>query len=82
MNNAHQVTAWDHTAAICATVINMHRDPRRSRAVDVVKLNPFRTQVAAVPKIQLDKNASMKVLKQVFVDHRMPTMVEMASGKL
>ena len=82
MNNAHQVTAWDHTAAICATVINMHRDPRRSRPADVVKMNPFRTQVAAAPKIKLDAAASMKVLKRVFGDHQPPTAEDVAAGKL
>lgn len=82
MHGTHQLTAWDHTAAICATVINMHRDPKKSRAVDIQKLNPYRTQKAAMPKIRLNSADSMKMLKRVFIDHQFPTASEIASGKL
>lgn len=74
MAQSRQMTNWDHTAAVCATILNVNRDPKKSQPADPAKLNPFR-QNAVTPKkpiVKLSPEDSMKVLKQVFIDHKMP----------
>lgn len=43
MYQARQTIAWDHTAAICATVINS-APFRKGKAADPVELNPMRAE--------------------------------------
>lgn len=73
---------WDHTAAICATIINMHRDPKRGSPADPRKMNPYRTRSTGKPLIRLNKEDSMKLLKRVFIDHAPPTLSEIQAGKI
>ena len=82
MHNSHEMIAWDHTAAIVAAIINMHRDPKRSKAVDIRKMNPYRSGATSRPQIRLNAKDSMKLLKRVFIDHRPPTMTEIVAGKI
>ena len=83
MVDGQQLIQWDHTAAICATIINMHRDPRKGRPADVNKLNPYRAAATTQrPKIRLNKESSMKLLKRVFIDHDAPTLQEITTGKI
>ena len=82
MHNSHEMIAWDHTAAICAAIINMHRDPKKSKSVDIRKLNPYRSGSTEKPKIRLNSKDSMKLLKRVFIDHQPPSLTEIAAGKI
>lgn len=81
MAKARQMTDWDHTAAICATILNVNRDPKKSQPVDPAKLNPFRRTVAETkkPVIKLSSEDSMKVLKQVFIERKIPDLNELAN---
>lgn len=45
-------------------------------------LNPYRKSKKEIPKIQLDKKASMRILKKVFIDHDPPTLEDLQSGKI
>ena len=84
MADAKCFAAWDHTAALCATVINMHRDPKRSKPVDPAKMNPYRkgTSAGGKPQIRLNKADSMKLLKRVFIDHRPPNLAALEKGRI
>ena len=82
MCDGNQKTAWDHTSAICATIINMHRDPRKGCAADPRKMNPYRTAAKETPKIKLNSKDSMKLLKRVFIDHAPPSLAEIEAGKI
>lgn len=42
MHRYREKIAWDHTAAILATIINSNRDPKRSTPVDPNRINPYR----------------------------------------
>jgi hypothetical protein len=50
MARARLETEHDRTAQIMATVINMLRDPRRSRHVKPENLNPYRSDRRASPQ--------------------------------
>ena len=80
MAKARQMTDWDHTAAICATILNVNRDPKKSQPIDPAKLNPFRRAVPETkkPVIKLSSEESMKVLKQVFIERKMPDINALA----
>ena len=79
----NQSSAWDHTASICATIINMHRDPKKSQPADPAKMNPYRVSKGGkTPKIRLNTEDSMKLLKRVFIDHRVPDMTALQKGIL
>lgn len=68
---------WDHTAAICATIMNVNRDPKKSKLVEFSSLNPFRNKKKRQkPKITLGVKDSMNLLKKVFVEKRMPDDIE------
>ena len=84
MCNAKNMIAWDHTAALCATVINMHRDPKRSKPAEAAKLNPYRKGGVKKdrPKIRLNKADSMKLLKRVFIDHQGVNPEKIMQGKI
>lgn len=36
--------AWNHTASIAATIMNCHRDPKKSKAVKPKDLNPYQKE--------------------------------------
>lgn len=82
MCDSRQMLEWDHTAAICATVINMHRDSKKSKPADPVKMNPYRkgASTGGKPQIRLNKTESMKLLKRVFIDHRPPDWAALERG--
>jgi len=70
MTNERLTVQWDHTAAVCATIINMHR-AKHSKPADMIKLNPFRAAAAREkPLVRLNKKQSMEALKAVFIDHK------------
>jgi hypothetical protein len=76
-----QKNTWDHTAAICSTILNVNRGSK-SKIVKMENLNPYRKSKKEFPKIQLDKKASMRILKKVFIDHDPPTLEDLQSGKI
>lgn len=83
MIEGDQKAAWDHTAAICATVINMHRDPKKGKPISPTALNPYRNKGKETPKIKLNKEQSMKLLKRVFIDKKPVDMGTLcATGKV
>ena len=83
MCDGKQMIQWDHTAAICATIINMHRDPRKGSPANSQKLNPYRNHKGGEkPMIKLNSKDSMKLLKRVFIDHAPPTLDEIQHGKI
>lgn len=84
MCHAHNMIAWDHTAAICATVVNMHRDPKRSKPAQAAKMNPYRLEESRIEKakIRLNSQDSMKLLKRVFVDHQGVSVQALERGKI
>lgn len=73
---------WDHTAALIAAIVNMHRDPKRGKAVDPAALNPYRKPAPEKTKIRLNKEDSMKLLKQVFIDRKPVNMNSLMQGKV
>lgn len=82
MCDSKEMVHWDHTAAICATIINMHRDPKKGTAADPLNMNPYRSKSAVKPVIKLNSQDSMKLLKRVFIDHAPPSLNEIQSGEI
>lgn len=68
---------WDQTAAICATIMNVNRDPKKCKLVEFSSLNPFRNKKKRrKPKITLGVKDSMSLLKKVFIEKQMPDNIE------
>lgn len=81
MARSKMAEAWDHTAAIVATLINLNRK-KSSQAVKAIDLNPFRCKQREKPKIKLNSKDSMKLLKSVFIDHKVPDLGKLMDGKV
>ena len=73
--------AWDHTAALLALSINQNRK-KSSQAVKAEDLNPYRCRQKEKPKIKLNTKDSMKLLKSVFIDHKVPDLGKLMDGKI
>jgi len=81
MVNAKCREAWDHTAALLALSINQNRK-KSSHAVSASDLNPYRCKKREKPKIRLNAKDSMKLLKAVFIDHKVPDFGNLMQGKI
>lgn len=81
MVRARCAERWDHTAALLATAINQNRS-KSSHAVSALDLNPYRRAESRKPRIKLNSKDSMRLLKQVFIDHRAPDIGKLMEGKV
>lgn len=58
--------SWNHTAALLALLANVHRDPRKGRALGPADFHPMRKTPARKPAVL---KGSVELLKTVFVDN-------------
>jgi hypothetical protein len=65
---ACQSERWNHTAALEATLANIHRDPKKGRMLQPVDFHPLlKTRIArSGPPLKGD----IQMLKTLFVDRR------------
>lgn len=56
---------WSRTSAVMALIANTQRDRRKSRAFKPGDFDPFARQAPVL-------RADVSVLKQVFIDNRLP----------
>lgn len=68
MAEGRQREQWSRLSALMALVANTQRDPKRTRALKPADFDPFAREA---PVVKTD----VSVLKQVFIDKRMPTEV-------
>jgi hypothetical protein len=70
MAQARQVENWNHTAALLAMLANVHRDPKKGRALKPADFHPLPKSKshadASVPPLKGD----IRMLKTLFVDRR------------
>jgi len=61
--------AWSRTATLMALIANAHRDPKKGRVFQPTDFNPFSERaIRSEPAMRV----GIEVLKDVFVDRRMP----------
>jgi hypothetical protein len=67
MARARQEAEWDRTAAILATIVNINRDPRKSRPVSTRELNPYRDGTAHVSEdaITVSRDEAVQLFRQM-----------------
>lgn len=65
MSEERERTAWDHTAFIAATLININRDPKKSKAATVASLNPYRCRRESRVDAKLNQQDSMDLLRKL-----------------
>jgi hypothetical protein len=68
MTQARQSENWNHTAALLAMLANVHRDPKKGRALKPADFHPLPKPQpkAEQPPIKGD----IRMLKTLFVDRR------------
>jgi len=59
---------WSRTSALMALIANCHRDPKKTRAFKPADFDPFSRPREPV-------RVGVSVLKEVFIDRRMPREV-------
>lgn len=57
--------AWQRTSALMALLANCHRDPKKTRAFRPGDFDPFAKTITPI-------RVGMQVLKDVFIDGRIP----------
>ncbi len=62
MVEAKRLETWDMVATVCMTLVDVHRDPRRSKPPRPEWFNPVRAQRAREPIAQVD----VSFLREVF----------------
>lgn len=67
MSEERERTAWDHTAFIAATLVNINRDPKKSKAATVASLNPYRAGRERESRVdaKLNQQDSMDLLRKL-----------------
>jgi len=65
MAEGRQREQWSRLSALMALIANTQRDPKKTRALKPADFDPFAREVPVV-------KADVSVLKQVFIDKRMP----------
>ncbi len=73
MAEQRQRDEWARTSSIMALIANTQRNPKRQRAARPSDFDPF-ARKAGVMK------ADVSVLKEVFIDGRMPGMKDIQRG--
>jgi hypothetical protein len=58
--------SWNHTSAVLALLANVHRDPRKGRAMRPADFHPMHKTPARKPAVL---KGSVELLKTVFVDN-------------
>jgi hypothetical protein len=61
--------AWQRTSALMALIANTHRDPKKGRWFQPADFNPFGERSI---RSEAAVRVGIEVLKDVFVDRRMP----------
>lgn len=64
---------WSIASAVMALVANIHRDPKRSRRLNPSDFDPFAKRQRPIP-------VGVSVLKDVFIDGKLPPMPQEAHG--
>lgn len=64
---------WSIASAVMALVANIHRDPKRSRRLNPSDFDPFAKRQRPIP-------VGVSVLKDVFIDGKMPAITKEAHG--
>lgn len=62
MAEARRLEAWDMVATVCMTLVDINRDPRKSKAPRPEWFNPVRAQRAREPIAHVD----VSFLREVF----------------
>lgn len=65
MAEARQRAAWNQTSALLAMIVNVNRDPKRSRAAKPSDFNPFAERTP--PPKRPPPKADISILKSIFV---------------
>ena len=73
MLDGRQRHDWSIASAVMALVANIHRDPKRSRRLNPSDFDPF-------AKRQRPIKVGVSVLKDVFIDGKLPAMPQEAHG--
>jgi hypothetical protein len=73
MLDGRQRHDWSIASAVMALVANIHRDPKRSRRLNPSDFDPF-------AKRQRPIKVGVSVLKDVFIDGKLPPMPQEAHG--
>jgi hypothetical protein len=64
---------WSIASSCLSVIANLHRDPKRSRSLKPSDFDPFAQRKAPI-------KADVSVLKDVFIDGRMPAIAKEAQG--
>ena len=72
MAEGRQRHEWSMAASVMALVANAQRDPKRTRPFRASDFDPFARPAKPIP-------ADVSVLKDVFIDRRVPAIHEDAS---
>lgn len=67
---------WSIASAVMALVANIHRDPRRSRRLNPSDFDPFAKRSPTQRPIKV----GVSVLKDVFIDGKLPPLPKEARG--
>ena len=59
---------WQHTASLLALLANCHRDPKKTDAFKPADFDPFAKSAKPAEPIKAD----ISVLKDIFIDNRLP----------
>lgn len=73
MLDGRQRHDWSIAASLMAVIANTHRDPKRSRLLKPSDFDPFAKRSRPV-------KVDVSVLKDVFIDGRMPPVVKEVQG--
>ncbi len=73
MLDGRQRHDWSIAATVMSVMANIHRDPKRSRPMKPSDFDPFAKQSRPV-------KVDVSVLKDVFIDRRVPPVVKEAQG--
>ncbi len=73
MLDGRQRHDWSIASAVMALVANIHRDPKRSRRLNPSDFDPFAKRHRPIP-------VGVSVLKDVFIDGKMPPIPKEAHG--
>lgn len=69
MAEARERSEWTRASALMALIANAHRDPKKNKAFKPGDFDPFSRSRTSKPAIRAD----VSVLKDVFINGRMPT---------
>ncbi len=58
--------SWNHTSAVLALLANVHRDPRKGRALGPADFHPMLKTPAGKPTVL---KGDIRLLKTIFVDN-------------